>query len=173
MATDRTKGEGVDLDTLMVEHQADLWRYLRYLGCDTSSAEEIAQETFVQILQEPPELRTRGETAAYLRNRARFLLLNTWRREERLARTARMAEAERTWALTARDGDLSEYRAALDHCLERLGSRESALLKAHYWEKLAVEESARRLGMKAAGVKTALLRIKSDLRECIGRQIEA
>lgn len=37
------------------EHQAGLWRYLRYLGCEPALAEDLVQEVFLAVWQRPFE----------------------------------------------------------------------------------------------------------------------
>ena len=37
----------LDLAELVREHQADVWRYLRYLGADGHDADDLTQETFL------------------------------------------------------------------------------------------------------------------------------
>ena len=39
----------LDLERLVREHQAELWRYLRYLGSDAARAEDLVQETFLRV----------------------------------------------------------------------------------------------------------------------------
>ena len=43
----------MDAKALIESHQAELWRYLRYLGCDAAEAEDLTQETFLAALSGP------------------------------------------------------------------------------------------------------------------------
>ena len=38
---------------LVKEHQADLWRHLRMLGCDPAQADDLTQETFLTVMEKP------------------------------------------------------------------------------------------------------------------------
>ena len=44
---------GFDPVVLIQTYQAGIWRYLRALGCDSAQAEDITQETFLNVLQKP------------------------------------------------------------------------------------------------------------------------
>jgi RNA polymerase sigma-70 factor (ECF subfamily) len=71
---------GLDLASLVKNHQAGVWRYLRALGCDPSEADELTQETFVAVLERPFEDYHPAATAAYLRTVARNLFLTARRK---------------------------------------------------------------------------------------------
>ncbi|HRJ79073.1 MAG TPA: sigma-70 family RNA polymerase sigma factor, partial [Planctomycetota bacterium] len=70
----------LDVEALIVAHQAGVWRYLRYLGCDRAQADDLTQETFLQVLRHGFEQRGERETAAYLRKVARNCFLMSVRR---------------------------------------------------------------------------------------------
>jgi hypothetical protein len=61
---------------LVRKHQAGVWRYLRFLGCDEARADDLTQETFLAVLKGSFQQRGEAETAAYLRTvaRSRFLM---------------------------------------------------------------------------------------------------
>ena len=52
------------------DHQAALWRYLRYLGCDPALAEDLVQDTLQVALEKSPQTlrRPRAWLAAVCRN---------------------------------------------------------------------------------------------------------
>ena len=105
-----------DLDAVVREHQADVWRYLRYLGAAASDADDLCQETFLAVARTPFELRSRSETAAYLRTAARNQLLMLRRRQGRQVETVDLAAAERVWAEHAPEGSSVPFLDALSAC---------------------------------------------------------
>ena len=66
---------------LVRRHQAAVWRYLRFLGCDPAQADDLTQETFLAVLEKPFEQRCDTATAAYLRTVARNRFLAVMRKE--------------------------------------------------------------------------------------------
>ena len=98
-----------DLASLVREHQADVWRYLRYLGAAAEDADDLTQETFLAVARTPFELRSRGETAAYLRTAARNQLLMLRRKQGRQMSTVELAAAEEVWAAATPAGDSTSF----------------------------------------------------------------
>jgi RNA polymerase sigma-70 factor (ECF subfamily) len=159
-----------DLASLVREHQADVWRYLRYLGAAEHDADDLAQETFLAVARSPLELRSRSETAAYLRTAARNQLLMLRRKQGRQVGTVELAAAEEVWAQRVPDGDSNAIVDALKACCETLAGRAREAVQKFYRDGLGREQVAEALGMTADGVKTLLRRTRDTLRECVGRR---
>lgn len=159
------------IDDLVRGHQAGLWRYLRVLGCDGPTADDLAQETFLAMLRLPFEVRSRGETAAWLRAKARFLWLERVRKEARRRETALADATDEVWAEYAGGDDGESWRRALERCLERLPERSRTAIDLRYAERASREEMARRLSLKENGVKTLLQRVRASLRRCVEKAV--
>ncbi len=160
-----------DLASLVREHQADVWRYLRYLGAAADDADDLTQETFLAVARTPFELRSRGETAAYLRTAARNQLLMLRRRQGREASTVDLAAAEDVWAAAMQDGKSGELLEALAACYESLAGRVREAVDRFYGQDQSREEIARHLAVTVDGVKSLLRRTRASLRECIERRM--
>lgn len=159
------------IDTLARRHQAGLWRYLRFLGADGTTADDLVQETFLVLLTGAFEERSPRETAAWLRLKAKRLFLDGLRRRRR-RREARLADlADEVWAEYARDDGGASWRAALRECLASLPERSRRAVALRYEERLSRSEMARRLSLKKNGVKTLLQRVRAGLRECVTRRL--
>jgi RNA polymerase sigma-70 factor (ECF subfamily) len=162
----------VDLDDLVRRHQADLWRYLRYLGCEASEADDLVQETFLALVRKPPELREPEAAASYLRTAARNQLLMLRRQQGREPATADLELAENVWAEAAEDGHWSQWLDTLRDCLKTaVTERTRKAIDMFYRERLGRAEIARQLGMATDGVKTMLRRARSALRTCVERKL--
>lgn len=159
------------IDDLVRGHQAGLWRYLRLLGCDGPTADDLAQETFLAMLRLPFEVRSDGETAAWLRTKARFLWLERVRTEARRRETALADATDEVWAEVAGGDGGESYRRALERCLKGLPERSRTAIELRYRERASREEMARRLSLKANGVKTLLQRIRAGLRRCVEKAV--
>ena len=156
---------------LVQAHQAGIWRYLRYLGATDSAAEDLAQETFIEMVSRPFEQRSHHETASYLRTIARHQFLRARRREGRSVSLDEVEIAEEIWNRLASDGG-DELLDALDDCLEHINGRARKAIDLHYREESSREEIARQLEMKPDGVKTLLRRARATLRECVERRVD-
>lgn len=156
---------------LMREHQADVWRYLRLLGCDASCADDLTQETFLYVLNHPLNEFSRAQTAAYLRRAARSLMLNLLRRERRVVALDEIEVADNAWnELTPQDGDARIE--VLQRCVGKLEGRAKVAVRLRYGDGLSEAEVADKLGATEEAAKALLKRTRAALRECVERQAE-
>ena len=168
-----TQNEDVDLVELVREHQAGIWRYLRFIGASTSEAEDLVQETFLALLRANFTYRGPAATTAYLRQVARNQLLQARRREGREVNTVALAAAETVWAEVAAEDGLRDYVSAMRECLQPLRDRSRQVIELHYGHALGRAEIANFMGMKPDGIKTLLRRTRQLLRDCVERKVKS
>jgi len=161
----------IDLASLIHEHQAEVWRYLRYLGASTADADDLTQETFLALARSSFEPRNRNATISYLRTVARNQLLMARRREGREINTVELTAAEEVWAEAVGPAGMERYLAALADCLQAVEGRARKALDMFYHDGRGRAEIAEALAMKPDGVKTLLRRTRDLLRQCIDRAI--
>ncbi len=169
MATVVRKQSG-DLVELMQAHQASVWRYLRFLGCDAAQADDLTQETFLAVHRKPFEERSAEATAVYLRTVARNLFLMSLRRARRRAIVANLEVIEEVWQQFAAD-DGEAYREAMRDCVETLAGRARQAIDLFYRDQRSRAEIARELEMTEDGVKSLLRRTREILRKCVQGKI--
>jgi RNA polymerase sigma-70 factor (ECF subfamily) len=164
-----TADRKVEIADLVSEHQADVWRYLRFLGCDPSEAEDLAQEVFLEVIRRPFEHRSRQQSAAYLRRVARSRLLMLRRSQGRNPVQASLEKSESIWAATTEeDGSLEPYLDALRRCLEMaINDRQRRAVNMLYRHGESREQIAEALELTIEGVKTLLRRARGALRDCV------
>lgn len=161
-----------DFAGLVRGHQAGVWRYLRFLGCDPDEADDLVQETFLAVLRDGFEERSPGQTAAYLRTVARNRLLMARRQQRSRPAAVDLEAAEAVWARVAGEDGMSDYLVALGECLEKAVSpRTRRALDLKYRDRAGREEIAAQLGLAVEGVKTLLRRARAALRDCVERKI--
>jgi RNA polymerase sigma-70 factor (ECF subfamily) len=161
-----------DFASLVQQHQAGVWRYVRFLGADPTEADDITQETFLAVARAAFVQRDDRQTAGYLRVVARNQLLALRRKQNREVSTVELEAADSVWAAAAGpEGSLTGYLAALTDCLTELEGRAREAVELHYRAGASREAIAERLEMKPDGVKTLLRRIRQVLRECVERKI--
>lgn len=157
------------LAALVSQHQADIWRYLRYLGAESADADDLTQETFLALSRANFQERSRAQTGAYLRTIARNQLLMLRRFQGREINTVELEAAEQVWASHASDSGMDGLLATLADCLETLEGRAREAVQLFYRENLSRTAIASALTMKPEGIKTLLRRTREVLRDCIQR----
>jgi len=166
-----------ELETLVRTHQAEVYRYLRYLGADRETAEDLVQETFLAACRKghPVLHGDLQQRAAWLRGVARNQFLN-WCRQRR--RTPQFVEpealdrAERIWKDEfLRNGDGFDYVEALRECLKGIPENARGALDLRYAQGKSREEMAGLLKMTQDGIKSLLRRVRTALGDCIRRRL--
>jgi len=151
-------------------HQKALWRYLRALGADAATAEDVLQDALVVALRRGIEDRGDAAVGTFLRRTARFILLRRVRDEGR-KRAALIERAAEAWEheLADRDGEDAgtAWRDALLACIARLQPRARRAVEAAYREGRSRRQIGAELELSDNGVKTLMQRSREALRLCI------
>ena len=167
-----TADRQTEMAALIRTHQAGVWRYLRFLGCDPNEADDLVQETFLTVLRKGFEVRSPAQTAAYLRTVARNRLLMDRRNRHSQPPPVDLEAAETVWTQVAGEDGLSDYLAALGECLKKAVSpRVRRALELQYRDRASRAEIGAELDMAVEGVKTLLRRARSALRDCVQRRL--
>ncbi len=164
----------VVFERIIRDHQAGVWRYLRYLGCSPPEADDLTQESFLAAWKSVQK----GEfveinevaTAGFLRTVAKSRFLMAIRAKGRRITEADTAEIDADWVQLAGatgEAEWDERMIALEHCLQHLGDRAKTVLELLYRNELTQVEIAHKLEMKPEGVRTLLKRLLAKLRECM------
>lgn len=165
------------LEELIEAHQAELFRYLRFIGADYSVAEDLLQETFLRAFKSKaaPGLHGQNSRRAWLRRIAHNLFIDHCRRSNRSPVNFSSEEAE-----TAENFWQSEFyqhdegfgcMEALQQCLTKLSTSQRELIDAFYASRRSRDDIASSMGISSSGVKAALRRIRQALSECIQRKL--
>lgn len=156
-----------DIAELVRTYQAEIWRYLRFLGCESTLAEDLTQDTFLAVFRRPFQDFGRSATSAYLRTVARNLFLSSVRRSRSAPQVVDLEEAERVWARYESEDQGASFREFLRECEEELPEKDRQAIRLRYRDKCSRESMAGMLELSAEGVKTLLRRIRDRLRLCI------
>lgn len=153
-------------------HQAGLWRYLRFLGCDRSQADDLVQEVFLAVWRKGFEDRGTAATSAYLRITARNLFVSSIRRAERDPVIDHAELADDVWVQFAAEDGGNAWLDALRDCVSPLEGRSRAVIDGHYRENRSRAELAEQLEMTEDGVKSLLRRTRDLLRKCVAGKLQ-
>lgn len=159
---------------LIVRHQRGIWRYLRMLGCDSSTADDLTQETFLRVLRRTDFVQhSDAATSSYLRRTAYNLLVSNHRKHGRMQTVAEPAVLDETWDRWAgKDltGDVSVE--ALRVCLTSLTERAQLALKMRFSDASSRIEIGNALGISDHGARNLMQRAKQQLRDCVEARLK-
>jgi RNA polymerase sigma-70 factor, ECF subfamily len=161
----------VDVAALVEAHHATLWRYLRFLGCDRATADDLTQETFLAVMQKPFAWRGRREASAYLRQAARNLFLMQARRSKLIRNVEDLDRADAAWDRGHGD-DTQDRQRALNDCLQAVQGKAREVLDLQYRDRRSGDEIARLLKLSAENVRVMTHRTKQALKKCIESKLE-
>lgn len=163
----------IAIDQIVRNHQRGVWRFLIALGCDSSEAEDLTQETFVAVFRGGFEYRGPSETEAYLRKVAKHRFISSVRKRRRAPVVRNLDDVDVEWAQFESEIEGDRRIELLRRCLETLAQRARQGLELRYRIDLSRAEIAKRLDMKENGVRTLLDRARTALRECVQRKLKA
>lgn len=161
-----------DIAALVRAHQTGIWRYLRALGCSAAEAEDLTQETFLEVLRRPFEQRNEKSSAAYLRLVARHQMLMVRRKGGREVGLAEVEGIDAEWNEYAGDDGGGLKVEALKECLKGLDERERRALELRYKDEIPREEIGRALDLSDGGVKNLMERARDKLKRCMERRLK-
>jgi len=180
-----------NLEHIVRRHQSQVWWYLRLLGADPATADDVTQDTFVAVMRRPFDDYEPRATAAYLRTVAKRTYFALLKQQKRSPEVVSADFSDQAWAACLEDnssfealwqhlthGEVTEADAfnrklqALKSCLGVLAPKAREALRLRYEERESRERTAQLLGMTSNGVKSLLQRSRAALRDCIERKIQ-
>ncbi|OAI39064.1 hypothetical protein AYO40_06145 [Planctomycetaceae bacterium SCGC AG-212-D15] len=152
-------------------HLDSLFAYSRALCGDFHAAEDVVQETALVAFRSLDRLYPEAELSAWLRGIAKRQAQGAVRRARRLGPL--LGEATESAFVEPDDGEaLKQERAALDHCLEKLGERAGSVVRKHYAEGKRLKVVAAETKLTLGAVKMALYRARMQLKDCVRQALE-
>ena len=165
-------GGEIDMERLIACHQAGVWRYLRALGCDPCLADDLTQETFLEVVRRPFVHYNDQASGAYLRRVAHNLFITVKRRSGKVAYVEKIDEFERAWMRWAGFDSGDRALDALEDCFKRLTTRAQQALRMRFGDESSRESIASALNISEHGAKNLMQRAKSLLRECVESKLQ-
>ena len=164
--------EELDLNPLVTRHQVTVWRYLRALGADAALADDLTQDTFLEVMRRPFQQFSDAASASYLRRVAHNLFISRRRREGRMTVTEHADAFESAWIRWAGCDSGDTAIDALTECLQRLTQRAQLALRLRFSDDSSRQSIANLLGISEHGAKNLMQRAKMKLRECVEQKIQ-
>lgn len=169
-------GEEAAFESLFAKHWRTVYGILFRLVGSREEAEDLAQELFVRLYRNPPDLREQSTLGPWLYRVATNLGYNALRKGSREARrqerVQRLSDAEDAAGLHATDPEhaslVEEERLAVRQALAQLSEREQACLVLRH-SGLSYAEVAATLGVQTSSVGTLLARAEERFRRAYER----
>jgi RNA polymerase sigma-70 factor (ECF subfamily) len=180
------QGDASAFELLIKRYDRRLYRVARSVLRDSSEAEDVVQETFVQAFTHLSDLRSDASFSTWLTRIAVNLALRVRRRRhlhETVELTALNNLQERNEARVVpfppADAESDPESAAarrqirefLERAIDDLPEPFRAVFVMREVEEMSIEETAACLGLKPATVKTRLYRAQRRLRDILASQI--
>ena len=144
-----------------------LRRYLYVLGAPRDLLEDLLQQTLALAIERRRDLSPTD--GPWLRTTAKHMLLREWTSRRR---RREVELADELWREEHADDERDDDRvAALRACTEMVPARSRSLLRRTYLDGHGRAATGAELGMTASGVKTALRRLRDELRKCVERRL--
>jgi len=148
-------------DTLFGRYREPIWRFFRRRTADAARAEELAQDTFVAVLEGAARYQQRGSFRSYLFGAAYNVLLADRRR----------AAFRATEPLDADPGDMRgadpDAGIWVRQALSSLDEDDSEMLMLREYEQLSYQEIADVRGTPINTVRSQLFRARAALRAAL------
>ncbi len=168
-------GMPTGLEVLMTTWMASLRRYAAALTGDPDAADDLVQETFVEVQRSFGRFEAGGDFGAWIRGIARNVAA---RRRETSARRARLTVSldpnvvdELEAMVRAEEVSDTSPVEALKGCLEKLEPADRELVRARYEGGTEVKRLAERAGKTASWAKSRLMRLRWARAECVERAL--
>ena len=168
------KGEiSPEFTLLVAEQHRQLRSFVRTLGVDSEWVDDLAQEVFLVAWRELDSFDPERDIGKWLRGIARNLVRNELRKDQRRKRILHQRLSE--LLVRSQDDreatDWEQFRmSALRDCVEQLAPKSRQIVAGRYGDGWKAPDLADHLGMTAAAVRQALMRIRKQLRQCIELQ---
>lgn len=163
-------GDSDDFEAILRETQSVIRAYIAGMGVPLDGTDDLAQEVYLEFYKGRDRRPGNVEPIRWLKGIAKNLCLNYFRKSKRKAEQHLEAVAV---LLERLDCPLEESAASdtLGGCLDQLPPRSRELIALRYEENLESAAIGRKLKLSPEAVRITLLRIRSVLRECLGRRL--
>jgi RNA polymerase sigma-70 factor (ECF subfamily) len=158
---------------LFVEAQREILRYIMALVPDIDDAQEILQETAVDLWRKFDRYDPAFPFAPWA---CRFAFRRVLKHREQQTRRLKCLSIESLTQIATerseKDGILEDRRRALETCLQQLREADRLVVEHRYSRQMSVAQIAGITGRSTSTLYKALDRIRRGLFECVNRRVQ-
>jgi RNA polymerase sigma-70 factor (ECF subfamily) len=163
-------GDPFGFEAILRETQGVIRAYIAGMGVPLDTIDDIAQEVYLEFYKGRDRRPGDVEPIRWLKGIAKNLSMNYFRKSKRKAEQHLEAVAVLLERIDCPTETLREV-GTLDGCLDKLPPRSREMIALRYEENLESAEIGKRLKLSPEAVRITLLRIRTVLRECLGRRM--
>ena len=159
---------------LWTEAQPTVSHYVHSMVRDSAAAKDVIQSTAIVLLKKFDGYDPNREFLRWALGVAKFEVLSHRRDHARNVvqfNSDLMDQLTDQWVEVSRE--LSDEAVALQGCVAKLPEKARQLVRLKYVEELNSEELGKRLNRKAGSIRVTLQRIREQLADCIGNQMQS
>jgi RNA polymerase sigma-70 factor, ECF subfamily len=165
----------IQLVQTLTSHQLDIYFYVRSLLVDPNDVAEIVQETNLVLWEKRDQFQAVKDFRAWAFQIARYKVLQHQTERKRRKCLAFSDSLIDELAIQAphyakADNDLMD---GLNHCVDRLTTRDQTLLRQRYASLASCERIAEAMGRSVRWVYNSLNRIRQELFDCMAQYAKA
>ncbi len=158
---------------LLAQHELRLASFVHALVPHWRDAEEILQETRVQLWEEFERFDEGSDFAAWACTLAKYQILTYRKRQSRQpAFSEAMLDRLASKATHPPQPEDDRRLAALAQCVRKLGQSARTLLERCYVDGIKIKDVAEELGRSVPGTYSTLSRIRKSLLECVRDRLQ-
>lgn len=159
------------LRILIQKWKNPLMNYFYRSISETQTAEDLAQQTFINLYKARAAYTAKAKFSTYLFFIARHLLINEYRRRQRKPADATDPFEMEAPALVTSEIELSEIEEFFYKTLEQMPENQKTAILLLKQQELTYDEIAQAMGASVSAVKTWIFRARQTLREAMQAKI--
>ncbi|GHC54589.1 sigma-70 family RNA polymerase sigma factor [Roseibacillus persicicus] len=154
--------------TLLTGNQSQLLGYIMASVANSNDSQDILQKTNIQLWRNHESYDSSRPFLPWALTLARFQILSFYRdrQRDRLIFDADVLESLQT-VTEERIQSVPRRQEALRSCLVKLKDEQRTILSLYYAHRKSIEQISLSCNRSIDGVKSLLLRIRKNLKECI------
>ncbi|MCA9238542.1 MAG: sigma-70 family RNA polymerase sigma factor [Planctomycetales bacterium] len=159
---------------LLTDEQTRLLHYIGMLLGDPHAAKNVLQETNLVLWRKASDFSYGTNFTAWSRKVAFWQVqayVRDRRRDRHVFSDELITQLANQQATTASDGEETDVRIALRHCLSHLSKSNLDLLRERYEADMPIAMLADKTGKTQSAVKVGLMRLRRSLLKCIEREM--
>lgn len=167
------QGNSEALKMLIKRHHSEIISTVSYYTNSRMSADDLAQECWIDIIRKLPELELKISFKAWVHAIAKRRSVDWIREQQRMRKRNRVLQSE-----TAKTGELDEVPEPADEIdkiragLLKLPASKRIVLRMFYLENLSLREISKVLEIPEGTIKSRLFHARENLKEMINSKNE-
>lgn len=159
----------------LISSQDDIYYFIRSLCGNPTVAADIRQDVNLILWRKREKYRPGTNFKAWAFKIAKFEVKSHLRSEKKNTSITSDPELLDLFAKEFPDtlNQFPEREAALLECMKHLTTKDTELLKHHYWTSQGLENLARATGRSVSTLTSRLWQLRQSLRHCINRRMSA